>query len=58
MSDAEKAADWATALRNVSGRDLAWHVSAALRHDGEKVAAKVLDQLGIKTAMDFVRRAA
>lgn len=58
MNDAERAAEWMGCLKNVSGRDLAWHLEGVLKSDGEKVLNEVLKRLEIRSAADLVRRAA
>ena len=57
LSDKERAAEWVNAWKRVSQRDLAWHMTACLEHDGEKVLGECFRLLEIKTPMDFVRRA-
>lgn len=58
MNDSDKASDWMNVLKNVSGRDLAWHLEGVRKADGEKVLNEVLRRLEIRSAADLVRRAA
>lgn len=58
MTDAQKAAEWLGVMRNVSRRDLCWHLGGVLKADGERVLNEVLRAMEIRSAVDLVRRAA
>ena len=58
MNDKEKASEWMGVIRNVSGRDLCWHLEGILKSDGERVLNEVLRALEIKSVVDLVKRAA
>lgn len=55
MTDQEKASNWLNAWAHVSRKTLAWHMTACLENDGEKVLNDCLKQMGIRTAVDLVR---
>ena len=55
MTDQEKASNWLNAWAHVSRKTLAWHMTAALEADGEKVLNDCLKQMGIRSAVDLVR---
>ena len=54
MTDAQKAAEWVACWRHVR-RNLAWHMTACLVNDGEKVLSEALKIMKIKTPIDLVR---
>ncbi len=58
MNKKEKAEDWLKVLKNVRGRDLAWHLEGILQADGEAVLAEVIRKLDIVTTVDLVKRSA
>lgn len=55
MNDSAKAAEWVSCWKNVSKRNLAWHMTACLEADGEKVLSDCFKHMGIKSAVDLVR---
>ena len=55
MTDQDRAKDWLNAWQHVSRKSLAWHMTAALEADGEKVLNEALKAMKIKTAVDLVR---
>jgi hypothetical protein len=55
MTDQEKAREWLNAWSHVSPRSLAWHMTACLESDGERVLSEALKVLKIRTAVDLVR---
>ena len=54
MTDAQKAAEWVACWRHVR-RNLAWHMTACLVNDGEKVLSEALKIMNIRSAVDLVR---
>ena len=55
MTDQEKAREWLNAWSHVSPRSLAWHMTACLESDGERVLTEALKAMKIRTAIDLVR---
>jgi hypothetical protein len=55
MTDQEKAREWLNAWSHVSPRSLAWHMTACLESDGERVLSEVFKSMKIKTPVDLVR---
>ena len=55
MTDADRAKEWLTAWQHVSRKTLAWHMTAALEADGEKVLNECFKVLKIRSAVDLVR---
>jgi len=55
MTDQEKAANWLNAWAHVSPKTLAWHMTACLESDGEKVLNESFKVLKIRSAVDLVR---
>lgn len=55
MNDSAKAAEWVSCWKNVSKRNLAWHMTACLESDGEKVLGEALKAMNIRSAVDLVR---
>ncbi len=58
MNVQQKAEDWLKVIKNVRGRDLAWHLEGILQADGEAVLAEVIRRLDIVTTVDLVKRSA
>ena len=54
MTDTDKAREWVNCWQHVK-RDLAWHMTACLESDGEKVLNEALKAMKIRTAVDLVR---
>ena len=57
MTEKEIAAVWVACWKNVAPKDLSYHMTACLEHDGERVLSEALKLMGIKSPIDFVRRA-
>ena len=57
LSDKDRARIWVDSWKHVGQRNLAWHMTACLEHDGERVLTEALKLMGIKSPIDFVRRA-
>lgn len=55
MTDADRAKEWLTAWQHVSRKTLAWHMTACLESDGERVLSEVFKSMKIKTPVDLVR---
>lgn len=55
MTDQDRAKEWLNAWQHVSRKSLAWHMTAALEADGEKVLNECFKAMKIKTAVDLVR---
>ncbi len=58
MNTQQKAEDWLKVIKNVRGRDLAWHLEGILQADGEAVLAEVIRKLDIVTTVDLVKKSA
>lgn len=55
MTDQDRAKEWLNCWQNVSRKTLAWHMTACLENDGERVLNEALKAMKIKTAVDLVR---
>ena len=57
LSDKDRAKEWLNAWKHVDPKHLAYHMTPCLEHDGERVLSEALKLMGIKSPIDFVRRA-
>lgn len=55
MTDEQRAKNWIACWKHVSRKSLAWHMTACLENDGERVLNEALKAMKIRTAVDLVR---